>query len=298
VIVVMTPTGQVGGQVLGKVLDADVPVRVLARDPARLAPGVRDRVEVVTGSMDDEDALARAFAGAEAVFWLVPPTPAAESVEDLVLGFTRPLCTALVGEGVRRLVYVSSLRGDLPDPNPHVSVSLAMDELIAGTGVSHRALRMPAFMDNLLQQLGPIRDQGMFFFPVSGDRRLPTCATRDVADTAARLLLDDSWSGPGDVEVLGPEDLTFDEMAGIMSETLGRPIRYQRVPGEAYQATLMSHGMSEAWARGLVDLLTDVDRGLYDVGPGADRSTSPTTFRQWCEEVLRPRLGLTVTGPA
>jgi hypothetical protein len=73
-----------------------------------------------------------------------------------------------------------------------------MDEMIESTGVSCRALRMPAFTENLLQQLGPLRSRGVFFYPVSGDRRLPTCATRDVAAAAARLLLDDSWNrGPG-----------------------------------------------------------------------------------------------------
>jgi uncharacterized protein YbjT (DUF2867 family) len=75
--------------------------------------------------------------------------------------------------------------------------------------------------------------RGMFFTPISGDRKLPTCATRDIAATAARLLLDDSWSGPGHVAVLGPEDLSFNDMAQIMSEVLGRPVLYQQIPAEA-----------------------------------------------------------------
>ena len=46
-IVVTAPTGLVGHQVLENLLDRDEPVRVIARDPNRLAAGVRERVEVV-----------------------------------------------------------------------------------------------------------------------------------------------------------------------------------------------------------------------------------------------------------
>ncbi len=80
--------------------------------------------------------------------------------------------------------------------------SLAMDDLIASTGVNYRALTMPGFMDNMLRQVELIKTQGMFFWPISGDRKLPTCATRDIAAVATRLLLDRFWSGQGSVPVL------------------------------------------------------------------------------------------------
>jgi uncharacterized protein YbjT (DUF2867 family) len=128
----------------------------------------------------------------------------------------------------------------------------------------------------------------MFFLPVSGDRKLPTCATRDIAAAAARLLLDDSWSGQDSVPILGPEDLSYNDMAQIMSEVLDRPVRFQQVPGEAYKATLMHYGMTEVWAQGLVDMLALIDQGLYNAEPRTPESTTLTSFRQWCEEVLKP----------
>jgi uncharacterized protein YbjT (DUF2867 family) len=154
--------------------------------------------------------------------------------------------------------------------------------------VSYRSLCMPGFMDNMLWQVEPIKSQGMFFSPISGDRKLPTCATRDIAAAAAKLLLDDSWSGQDSVPILGPENLSHNDMAQIMSEVLQRPVRFQQIPGEAYKATLMQHGMSEAWARGLVDMAAAVDQGIYNAEPRTPQSTTPTSFRQWCEEVLKP----------
>jgi uncharacterized protein YbjT (DUF2867 family) len=289
VIVICVPTGLIGRQVLGHVLDGGRPVRVITRDPARLPRPVREHAEVVQGSLTDVEVVADAFAGADSVFWLVPPNPQAESVEGHLLDFTRPLCAALTSQGVSRLVYVTGL-GEAARSAASGSAQPAVGQLIGGTGVSYRALACPAFMDNLLQQLGPIKSQGMFCYPISGDRKLPACATRDIAAAAARLLLDHSWSGQDSVPVLGPEDLAYDDMAHIMSEVLGRPIRYQQVPGQTFEATLMQHGMSRAWAQGLVHRMARVDQGLYDGEPRTPQSTAPTSFRQWCEDVLKPAL--------
>ena len=71
-IVVTTPTGAVGHQVLGNVLDSGEPIRVIVRDRPRLPAPVRERVGVVPGSHRDPDVVSQAFDGADSVFWLVP----------------------------------------------------------------------------------------------------------------------------------------------------------------------------------------------------------------------------------
>jgi uncharacterized protein YbjT (DUF2867 family) len=287
-IVITAPTGQIGRQVLGNLLDSGEPIRVIARDPSRLPSQARERVEVVQGSHGDIDVVDRAFAGADSVFWLVPPDPHAETVEAAYVDFTRPACDAFKRHKVKRVVGVSALGRGVASNAGLVSASLAMDDLIASTGVSYRALTMPSFMDNILNQIEPIRNQGMFFSPVSGDRKHPTCATRDIAAAAARLLLDGSWSGRDSVPVLGPEDLSFNDMVQIMSEVLGKPVRFQQIPAEAFKATLIGHGMSEAMAQGMVDMMLAKNEGLDDAEPRTPQSTTPTSFRQWCEEVLKP----------
>ena len=289
-IVITAPTGLIGHQVLDNVLGGGKPVRVIVRDPSRLPAEARERVEVVPGSHGDIGVVDRAFAGADAVFWLVPPDPHADNVEAAYVDFTRPACDAFKRHEVRRVVGISALgRGTAAAGHAGlVTASLAMDDLIASSGVSYRALTMPSFMDNLLRQVPAIKSQGMFFTPISGDRKLPSCATRDIAATAAWLLLDDSWSGPGHVAVLGPEDLSFNDMAQIMSEVLGRPVRYQQIPAEALKNRLTGAGMSDAMAQATVDMMVAKDHGLDNAEPRTPESTTPTTFHQWCEEVLKP----------
>jgi uncharacterized protein YbjT (DUF2867 family) len=133
-----------------------------------------------------------------------------------------------------------------------------------------------------------IKTQGVFFSPISADLKAPTCATRDIVMAATTLLLDRSWSGHGSVPVLGPEDLSQNDMAQIMSEVLGKPIRFQHVPRDAFKAQLAGFGMSDAMAQGMLDMMVAKNEGLDTAEPRTPQATTPTTFRQWCEDVLRP----------
>ncbi len=291
-IVVTTPTGSIGQQVLENILDGGQPIRVIARDPSGLPRQVLDRVEVVEGSHGNSDVVNKAFAGADSVFWLCPPNPRAESVEAAYVDFTRPAADAIRSKGIKRVVAISALgRGTAMARNAgYVTASLKMDDLIAGTGVSLRELTMPSFMDNILRQVQPIKSRGMFFSPIAGDRKLPTCATRDIAAVAAKLLLDPSWSGRSSVPVLGPEDLSPNDMAQIMSQVLEKPVRFQQITYEAFKATLTKNGMSDAMAQGMVDMMAAKDAGLDNAETRTPESTTPTSFREWCEEVLKPSI--------
>jgi uncharacterized protein YbjT (DUF2867 family) len=289
-IVVTAPTSAIGRQVVDNLLAAGETVRVIARDPARLAAHVRDRVDVVQGSHGDAAVVNAAFTGADAVFWLPPPNPKATSVEAVYLDFASPACAAFKSAGVKRVVGISALgRGTaVVEQAGLVTASLKMDYMIASTGVSYRALTMPSFMDNLLRQVAAIKGQGAFFMPLAGDRKFPTCSTGDIAAAATRLLIDPSWSSNGHVAVLGPEDLSFDDMAEIMSKVLGKPIRFQQISGEAFKARLLGFGTSEAMAQATLDMMVAKNNGLDNAEPRTPQSSSPTSFRQWCEAVLKP----------
>jgi len=93
-IVITTPTGLIGHQVLDNLLDSGEELRVIARDPSALPADVREQVDVVEGSHGDAAVLDEAFAGADAVFWLTPPDPQAPSVDAAFVGFTRPAAEA------------------------------------------------------------------------------------------------------------------------------------------------------------------------------------------------------------
>lgn len=291
-IVITAPTGQIGHQVLDTLLARQADVRVIVRDPLRLPATVRERVELVPGSHQDPQVIDRAFTGADAVFWLVPADFTEPDPLTRYVRFSRAACEAFGTHGVRRVVGVSALGRDTPlaDRAGLVTASLAMDDAIARTGVSYRALALPGFMDNALRHLADIRDRGVFSWPTSADVTLPTCATRDIAAVAAELLLDGDWTGVGSVPVLGPEDLSHDDEARIMSEVLGRPIRFEPIHPDAYLAGLVAQGASEAMAHAVLEMIRAKEQGLDNAERRTPQSSSPTSFAQWCEEVLKPAL--------
>lgn len=299
-IVVTTPTGQIGRQLLARLLDAQdhaqdraqglaEPVRVIARDPDRLMPAARDRVEVVRGSHADPGVLKEACAGADQVFWLVPPAFGTESVEGWFAAFTEPLCQVIEDQGIERVVTVSTLGRGIARNAGQISASLAMDDRIRTTGVHHRALCPPFLMENLVGQAASIREQGAFHLAMTGRRVLRTCATGDIAATAARLLLDGSWTGQEDVPLVGPDDLTPEGMARVASEVLGRPVRARLIGFADHRENLLRLGASEAVAQGLADMARALDeQGFYGAAAPSTPENAPTGFRAWCEEVLRP----------
>jgi uncharacterized protein YbjT (DUF2867 family) len=287
-IVITTPTGQIGRQVLDRVLDSGEAARVIARDPSRLSAQVRARAEVVPGSHGDTGAITKALAGADRMFWLVPPPPFSHpgSAEHYYLDFTGPASQAAASQGVR-VVGVSTLGHGYEGKAGLLSAALAMDNLIEGTGVAYRALALPFFMENLLRQAEAIKEQGTFSMGNAAGRPLPTVATRDIA-AAAALLLDTSWSGQASVPVAGPDNLTPDDMAEVMSETLGRTIRYRQIPVADGQEAMRQRGASQAIAQDMADMIEAQNDGIYDAEPRDPNSATATTFRQWCQDTLKP----------
>src|ERR1700733_15149795 len=89
-IVITTPTGTIGHQVLENLLASGEHLRLVARALADVPGETRQLVEVIEGSHGDPAVVDQAFDGADAVFWLIPPDPRAESVEAAYVGFPPP----------------------------------------------------------------------------------------------------------------------------------------------------------------------------------------------------------------
>lgn len=287
-IVVTTPTGNIGHHVVQHLLDAGEALRVIVRDPAKLPQTVRDRVEVAEGSHGDAAVVDRAFQGADAVFWLCPPTPS-ETPAAATVDFARPGAEAMRRHGIAHIVAVTTLGRDTAwqEKAGMATASIHMVDLLRTTDAAVRGLALPAFMDNALQQVDAIRE-GRMVGPIDPDKKLPHTATRDTGAVAARLLRDRSWTGQEDVPVLGPEELSYGDLAAIVSEVIDRDVRYSQVPFEALKTQLVERGWPDAFAQAYVDMLRAKNEGMDDVAPRSSAIIGATSFRQWAEEELKP----------
>ncbi len=129
----------------------------------------------MTGSLDDKAVMQQALEGAESVFLVVPPSFSDNNDAEYYLRFTRPALTAIKSQGVKRVVDVSVLgRGtELAKKAGPLTASLAKDEEIEKSGVDYRALWCPALMDNMLNNVQAIKQQGMFFSPSHPELKTP-----------------------------------------------------------------------------------------------------------------------------
>jgi hypothetical protein len=88
--------------------------------------------------------------------------------------------------------------------------------------------------------------------------------------------------------VVSPDNLSPDGMAEVISDTLGRTVRYQQVPVTDYQARMLKRGASPAMAQDMADMTEAQNSGIYDAEPRDPDSAAPTSFRQWCQDTLKP----------
>ena len=155
------------------------------------------------------------------------------------------------------------------------SLLTEIEGAIADAGSDYRALWCAGFMENLLAQIVPLRQHGTFSLAARPDVKAPLVAARDIAAAAARLLLDRSWKGRGGVAVMGPEDLSYNDMARIMSEVLGKPIRFQQISDDVFKTQFVQAGGSQAVAQWLVEMRADSEKNPHGSMARTAENTTP-----------------------
>jgi uncharacterized protein YbjT (DUF2867 family) len=288
-ITVTTPNGRVGSIVLEQLLERGEQVRVVSHSPDKLAPSVRERCEVISGSLDDADALKRGFEGADAIFWCIPQSSEGNRWDDAHeyhQRFATAAATALQGSPAR-VVAVSAGRHGYDD-HGIVAAFAAVEDTLNASGATMRHLRCAFFMENLLEALPTLAAPGAVFFNGPGNLPLPMVCVADVAHKAVESIADRSWHGQGHVAVHGPAHVSFDEMAGILTDVLATPIRYIQVPDEVLIDNMKRVGLPDGFAHAFARLLTADALRAYDIEPRTPETTTSTSLRDWAGETLLP----------
>ncbi len=140
-------TGKVGAAVARSLLSADQPVRAVIRDRGRGAPWAHLGCDIAVADLSDTDSLTAAFAGAAGVFAMLPPVfdPAPGYPE--AMGFIDPLRAALARAKPAKVVALSTIGADAPQPNL-LNILGRMEDALGSLRMPVAFLRAAWFMEN------------------------------------------------------------------------------------------------------------------------------------------------------
>jgi uncharacterized protein YbjT (DUF2867 family) len=267
-------TGNVGSEVVARLLADGEKVRVFTRDPGKVSHW-GGRVQVATGDFGEPDTFARAVAGTEGVF-LMNRDPDAEAFRRLV--------AVAKDEGNPRIVFLSTILVTTPDLQ-NGRLHEDKENAIRDSGLRATFLRPSAFMTNAYQWIGAIKAEGVVYNAM-GTGKVAPIAAEDIAEVAARALTTPSL--PDEVlELTGGELLSVPEQVSILSEVLGKPIRCVDVPTEAAVQGLILAGLPASLAAAVGQSFEAVRDGrAADLRDTVERVTGrkPMSFVSWARE--------------
>ncbi|WP_405624831.1 NAD(P)H-binding protein [Streptomyces sp. NBC_00016] len=270
-ILVTGATGTVGREVVGR-LPAGAGVRVMARDPARIA-GVAAGVEAVAGDYGDPGSLARVLRGVRTAFLV---TARVGGGDDAVF------VAAARAAGVRRVVKLSAAAvldegaGDLITRWQRES-----EGLLRGSGMEWTLLRPRAFMSNCLSWAGPVRCEGVVR-ALYGEAAHACVDPADVARAAVRVLTEEGHAGRA-YTLTGPQALSAVEQTRQLGAVLGVALRFEELSPAQARAALAGRyppAVVEALLDSAQRLKAGAKAGVQDT-VGRLTGRPARTFRQW-----------------
>src|SRR5277367_3734721 len=257
--VILGATGNTGSIIADFLLSKGRKVRVVGRDARRLERFVRKGAEAFTADLTDAAALTKALSGARAAYLLLPPITSREDQERE----SDAIAKAVKQSGLPFAVNLSSFGAHVPEgTGPVTGLHSLEQKLNAITDFNVLHLRAAYFMENNLAVIGMIQAIGRFGHALLPDLKLPMIATRDVADYAARRLLDLDFSGKQTRELLGERDLSITEVTAVISHGIGKPdLRYVQFSYHQMEQALTQMGFSPAKAAVYIEMFTAINNG-------------------------------------
>lgn len=263
-ILVTGPTGNVGTHVVRQLLAAGFPVRTVAHSRNSIEALRKAGTEVFEADFSEPGSMHAVFEGISRVFLLTPLVP-----HMVRMGAT--LVEEAKKAGVKHIVRLSGMGADV---DPGITLGRWHREVereIENSGIAYTFLRPNSFMQTYAVFFGDsIKNRDAFYLP-AGDGKVSLVDTRDVAAVAVEALTHKGHEGKA-YTLTGPEALSNTRVSEILSEVMGRAIRYVDVSDESARQR-MKNAQIPDW---LIDVLME----LYQLHRGGATSAVLPTVEQ------------------
>ncbi len=281
-ILITGASGKTGRALLHRLTQNGEPVRALVHHPEQAAQLIAGGAqEALVCDLLSPGELERACQGVRAVYHICPNM----HPQEVQIG--RNILAAAVLVGVERFIYHSVFHPQT-EAMPHHWNKLRVEELIFNTHLQYTILQPCVYMQNVLGYWKQITTQGLYAVPYSNETRLSMVDLDDVAEVAARVLLEPGHLG-AIYELCGPQALTQTQVAEILSQELGSAVLARSLSLDEWEKGARATGMGDYSRETLKKMF------IYYENYGLTGSSSvlawllerqPTTFRQFVHRVV------------
>lgn len=217
-------TGHIGKAIAIELLSKGNKVRAIGRNAERLKELTDKGAETAIGDLSDSVFVQKAFAGCEAVFCIIPPNMQSTDFKKDQAIIADNYVNAVKVNKIKYVLLLSSIGAHLRNGAGIVDGLGYLEERFSELkDVNVLNLRCAYFMENLIGQLEMIKQTGVMGSSVKANIAIPMVATKDIAERAAKWLLNLNFKGNSIEYVLGPRDVTYTEVTEIIAKSIGKP---------------------------------------------------------------------------
>lgn len=260
-ILVMGATGNVGSKIVTQLLAQGQKVRCLAR---RFPNKEAFRgAEFAQGDANSVSFLTEAMRGCSAVFTMIPPNVTAPEVRFYQNKFGEVVAEAIEEANIKKVVNLSSVGADLDSgTGPILGLHDQEARLNEITHADIIHIRPAFYMENLLASIASIISMNCYFGTIPADTPCSMIATRDIAARAAFLLMNPTFKSHSIEYLLGNRDVSHREVIRVLGQAISKPdLEYVEVPDQEMKNYFIGAGMSEDWARGVLEMMESLGNG-------------------------------------
>ncbi|CAI8859385.1 NmrA family NAD(P)-binding protein [Pseudomonas sp. IT-P294] len=182
--------------------------------------------QVCVGNLLDLKSLRPAMEGVEGAYFCYP-------LSDGLVEAAALFAQAAKEKGVTHIVNMSH-KQSRPDARSQATLNHWMSEQVfTWSGVPTTHLRVTFFAQWMLY-IAPLIREGRYLTPFDADSRFAPIAASDIALVVANILLDPQGHGDKAYPLHGPIEYSHEELAGLLSRTLGKDVRYEQVSVEEF----------------------------------------------------------------
>jgi uncharacterized protein YbjT (DUF2867 family) len=269
-ILVAGGTGTLGTRLVARLTSRGAKVRVLTRDPARVAETIPPDIDVAVGDVRHPEVLSSAMTGVDTVISAVQGFAGspAQSPASVDRDGNRNLMEAAAATSAA-FVLMSVVGASKEHPIELFRMKHAAEERLRATLDRWTIVRSTAFLETwvaVLQQTA--RGSGRPLVFGRGINPINFVSAVDVAALVERLLVDESGRR-GMFEIGGPADMSFDEMARAVQNAAGTTGRPRHVPrGMLRTMSVIMKGVKPELARqAQAALVMDTRDMTFDASP-------------------------------